>query len=221
MNTIYRYIPDTDWMTIILLFGLLLLAAGRSFFGDSFKTFLVVPFSNSYFALSKKKSKMVRGFHWVLCLFQILNVSLFVVLITTTLLDTTFAATPKVFGIILAGLAVFLTLKVVLQMGNGLFFDNQGLMTDIIFQKLTFFNYGGLISFVGNIFLIFIFQGNTALVYLMLFFLVLINGIGLVHILRNYQNLIVYKKFYFILYLCTLEIAPLAILISYINSWIL
>jgi len=218
MNPIYRNIISLDWMTLILGFSLLLLALGKYFFKSTFSTFFILPFNNKYLALSKKKGRFFNWFHLLLTLFQLLNISLFAFLASNVLSNKQLDSYPTIFWIALVFILAYLAVKTLLQLGNGYFFENLKIMNDLIFKKLSYFNYGGIIAFLGNIIIIYILQDSKPVVYATLFLILLINAIGLVTILRNHQKLIVANILYFILYLCTLEISPLVIIGSYLND---
>lgn len=218
MNPIYRNITSLDWMTLILGFSLLLLALGKYFFKSTFSTFFILPFNNKYLALSKKKGGFFNWFHLLLTLFQLLNISLFAFLASNVLSNKQLDSYPTIFWIALVFILAYLAVKTLLQLGNGYFFENLKIMNDLIFKKLSYFNYGGIIAFLGNIIIIYILQDSKPVVYATLFLILLINAIGLVTILRNHQKLIVANILYFILYLCTLEISPLVIIGSYLND---
>ena len=205
-------------MTITLIVSLLLLSLGRYFFTSSFFNFIILPFNNKYITLNRKKGKLFHGFHILMSIFQIANLTLFIFLAQNIFQKQSLNGNSDFYLIIVVGLLVFLLLKTVLQMGNGYFFENHELMANLIFEKLSYFNYGGLIAFVGNILVIYVFPGSIAVVYFVILLFLIINGIGIIKILRNLQKLIVSNTFYFILYLCTLEISPIAIIISYLNS---
>lgn len=218
MNPVYRSITDLDWMTIVLALGILILAVCKYFFKNSFFTFLILPFNNKYIGMNKKKGKLLHGFHLMMSVFQVVNMALFVLLARNLFVKERLELDPGFFGLVTAGILVFFSIKIILQIGNGYFFENYTLMTDIIFEKLSYFNYGGIIAFIGNLLLIYVLPGFEPLVYVTILSLTIINIIGVVKILRNHQKLIFASGFYFILYLCTLEIAPIAIIISYLNS---
>lgn len=218
MNPIYRSITYLDWMTLILLFCLVLLVLGKYLFKTSFFNFIILPFNNKYITFSKKKGKLLYGFHLIMSVFQIANLSLFLFISRNIFFGQHLAAFPEFYIVVIIGILVFILVKTVLQIGNGYFFENNELMTDIIFEKLTYFNYGGLIAFLGNVLVIYVFPGHRPIIYLIFLLLIGINGIGIIKILRTHQKLIMGNTFYFILYLCTLEISPIAVLISYLNS---
>ena len=218
MNPIYRSIIDLDWITIILIMSLLLLSLGKYFFNNSFFNFIILPFNNKYITLNKNKGKLLQGFHMIMSVFQIVNLTLFIC-VTRNLFQNQPTNRYSEFYLIMAvSLFVFLLVKIGLQIGNGYFFENRELMTELIFEKLSYFNYGGLVAFLGNILTIYIFPGSITVIYMIILLLIIINGIGMIKILRNLQKLIMGNTFYFILYLCTLEISPIAIIISYLNS---
>jgi len=218
MNPIYRNITDLDWMTFILVTSLLLLSLGKYFFKNSFFNFIILPFNNKYITLFKKKGRLLQGFHVIMSLFQMANLALFIFMAQNLFQKQPLTIYSEFYLIIFGGLLVFILIKIGVQLGVGYFFENNELMTELIFEKLSYFNYGGLVTFLGNILIIYIFPDSMTLIYVVILMLLVINGIGSVKMLRNHQKLLISNAFYFILYLCTLEISPIAIIISYLNS---
>lgn len=218
MSPLYRNNIDLDWMTLILMISLVLISLGKYFFSTSFSNFIILPFNNKYITLNKKKDKILQGFHIIMSLFQILNLALFCFVARNVIRENSFGAYTEFYFIIIVGLVLFFLFKILLQIASGYFFENQELVNKLIFEKLTYFNYGGFVAFLGNILAIYIFPNAAAVIYVIILLLLVVNGIGIVRILRNHQKLIIGNTFYFILYLCTLEISPIAIIISYLNS---
>jgi hypothetical protein len=124
---------------------------------------------------------------------------------------------PLVFLGILGGLVVFLLLKISLQLVSAFIFDSEKTILEIIFKKLSYINYSALVMFLANAVLSFIFIDSKIVVYVAIFLILLINIIGWSTLLKNHQNFIATNFFYFILYLCALEIAPLVLIGSYLN----
>lgn len=218
MNPIFRNITTLDWVTAILVFSLVLLVISKYFFKMSFSTFLILPFNTKYFALSKKKGKLFNGFHLLITLFQLLNIALLVFIANNVLNENPVNTFPSFYWVILISILGYLFLKIVLQACNGYFFENLSEMNDLIFEKLSYFNYGGLIAFLGNVIVLYIIPESKVIIYIVLSLILLVNASGLVTILRNHQKLIVADILYFILYLCTLEISPLVIVASYLKD---
>ncbi len=218
MNPVYRTILSLDWITIALFISLILLTVSKYFFSSSFTTFFILPFNNKYLKINKKKGKIFNGFHVLLTIFQLINLSLFGYLASNVLNDHQIDFYPTFFWVLLICLLCFLCVKIVLQLGNGYFFQNQHTMTDLIFEKLTYFNYGGLIAFLGNVLLAYAIPQSKIIVYATIILLCIINCIGFINVLRNHQKLIISNIMYFILYLCALEISPLVIIVGYLKS---
>ena len=151
-------------------------------------------------------------------LFLIINFSLFVYLFLDVFHKTDQISSTLAFPWIIMALILYLFVKLGMQLGNGYIFGIQKMVTEIVFKKLSYFNYSGMIMFLANIFLTYIFVGSKVVVYVAILLILLINVIGWITILRNYQKLITSYFFYFILYLCALEIAPLILIGSYLKD---
>jgi len=218
MDVAYRNLFNLDWLIIALCFSLGLLALSRYFFPATFSMFIILPANDKYIKLNKKKGKALNGFHILLSLFQIINVALFAYLAKHVFEQHAIDFYPPMFWVFFVSLLGYLLLKIILQLGNGYFFQHHDLMTDLIFEKLSYFNYSGIVAFSGNILLAFVFQESVATVYVIFLLILGINIIGIINMLRNRQNLILNNIMYFILYLCALEISPLVILISFLKD---
>ena len=182
-----------------------------------FSNFIILPFNNKYVTLYNKKGRLFNWFHLVLTLFQLINFSLFVFLAKNVFFTQTTYSYPIIFLAVLGTLIVFLLLKIGIQLANGFVFDSTELITGLIFNKISYFNYSSCIAFIANIILSYIIKDSKPVIYISIFCILFINGIGLANALRNHQKLISANVFYFILYLCTLEIAPMVLIVSYLN----
>ena len=168
-----------------------------------------------------KKEKLLNWFHIFFTIFQVINFSLFIYLAFQVLFkDRAILGVDSVYNypIILGVLLLFLLIKVSLQLGNGFIFNSNKAISELIFKKLSYLNYSGLVMFAANVVLCYMFKGSELVVYATFFLILLINVIGWVTLLRNHQNFLASNFFYFILYLCALEIAPFVIIGSYLND---
>ena len=168
-----------------------------------------------------KKEKLLNWFHIFFTVFQIINFSLFIylalqIVFKESLIIREFGG--LVYPIILGGLLFFILAKVSLQLGNGFIFNSNRTISELIFKKLSYLNYSALIMFASNIILCYVLKDSLIVVYVSFFLILLINTIGWVTLLRNHQNFLAANFFYFILYLCALEIAPFIIIGSYLND---
>ncbi|WP_350289885.1 DUF4271 domain-containing protein [uncultured Croceitalea sp.] len=218
METIYRNVDSLDWITLIIFISLILLALGKYLFKGMFSNFIILPFNNKYVTLYNKKGKLFNWFHLLLTFFQLINFSLFIFLAKNSLSSQKIDSYPIFFFLVLGILIIYLLVKIGIQMANGFVFNANELVTGLIFNKISYFNYSSCIAFLANIILTYILKDSKPVVYLSIFCILFINGIGLVNALRNHQKLISINIFYFILYLCALEIAPLVLIGSYLND---
>ena len=218
MNPIEKSITSLDWMTLVLFSSLVLLAIGKYLYGAKFLNFIILPFNDKYVLLNSKKGPLLNWFHILMSLFQLLNLSLFIYL-TLGVFQMMPSIDPiLVFFIILGGLALFELIKMILQAFTGFVFNNQEFILGIIFSKTSYLNYSSLLIALANILLIYVLIDSKATIYGAIILIILINGIGTIKLLKNYQKAMFPYFVYFILYLCALEIAPLVLIGSYFKG---
>lgn len=101
---------------------------------------------------------------------------------------------------------------------SGYVFNTDKLMESLIFGKATYFNYSALVMFLASVLLAYVLPGNNTIVFISIFLIILINAIGWIALLKIHQKLIALHFFYFILYLCALEIAPFLLVINLLKD---
>ncbi|MDE3742994.1 DUF4271 domain-containing protein [Maribacter polysaccharolyticus] len=218
MEAVLRNIATNDWITILVTISLLFLAVAKRYFYPRFLNFIILPFNNKYIFMYNKKEKLVNWFNLFWGMFLIINFSIFIYLILHIFSATDSVSRSLPFLWIIGAIILYLFLKLGMQLGNGYIFGVQNMITDVVFKKLSYFNYSGMIMFMANIIITYILIDSKPVVYTTIFLIIVVNLIGWVTILRNYQNLISSHFFYFILYLCALEIAPLILIGSYLKN---
>ncbi len=216
MEPILRNVVVIDWITILIFLSLLFVVLAKGVFYTRFLNFIILPFNNKYIFMYNKKEKLLNWFNLFFGLFLIINFSLFLFLARNILFEPVQNSAIVVFPLILGSLVLFLFIKLALQMGNAFIFGTQKTISEVIFKKLSYFNYSGLIMFVANVMLTYIVIGSKTVFYVAFLLILLVNVIGWITILRNHQKFITSNFFYFILYLCALEIAPFILIGSYI-----
>ena len=218
MEPILRVIENNDWITVTLFGSLIFIVIAKGLFYGRFLNFIILPFNNKYVMMYNKKDKLLNWFHIFLTLFQLLNFSLFIYFVWTVLIDPDSGEYPFLFPLILGVLLLFLTSKMVLQLGNGFVFNNTKIITEFIFKKLSYLNYSSLVMFLANVLLSYVLIGSKTLIFASIFLIVLINAIGWFTIVKNHQKFLTAYFFYFILYLCALEIAPFIVIANYLKD---
>lgn len=218
MNPIEKVATSLDWMTIVLFASLVVMALGKYLYHARFLNFIILPFNDKYVLLHNKNGQLLNWFHILLTLFQIVNLSLFAFFVLRAF-DISLGEDPLwVFFMVLGGLALFQLVKLGLQSFTGFVFNAQELIVGLIFSKTSYLNYSSIVLFVANVILTYILKDSKTVIYSAFILILLINGIGAIKLLKNYQKAMFPYFMYFILYLCALEIAPLVLIGSYLKG---
>ncbi|MEX0312835.1 MAG: DUF4271 domain-containing protein, partial [Allomuricauda sp.] len=203
---------------IVLFMSLVILAIGKYLFQNRFMNFIILPFNNKYVVFHSKKGALFNWFHILLTIFQLLNFSLFLFLVLTSFFDFENQDPMLFFFIVMGGIVAFQLTKLLLQLIKAYIFDTQSLVTEVLFNKTSYLNYSSIAMFIANVVLIYIANDSEIVFYTAFILIVSINAIGFIKLLKNYQKALTPYLFYFILYLCTLEIAPLVIVGTYLKD---
>ena len=218
MEPVHRVINNIDWITAIIFSSIFFMVIAKNLFYQRFLNFIILPFNNKYIFMYNKKDKLLNWFNIFFTLFQLLNFSLFIYLASNILSNSESDQYPVVFLIILGFLFLFLFGKILLQMGGGFVFNNNKIISEFIFKKLSYLNYSSIIMLASNIIITYVLTDSKIVVFASIFLIVVVNVIGWITIIKNYQKLISGYFFYFILYLCALEIAPFVIIVNYLKD---
>ncbi len=214
MEPVLREIGEADWITLIIFSSVIFLVLAKSLFYSRFLNFMILPFNNKYIFLYNKKDRLMNWFHIFFTAFQLLNVSLFLYLAVSIYKPDEVLASPFLFTLILGLVFLFLFLKILIQLGNSTIFNNQSIITEILFKKISYLNYSSLVMFLANVVLTYVFIGSKTVVILGSALVLLILTIGWVTIIKTHLKFLTNYFFYFILYLCALEIAPIIIVVN-------
>lgn len=218
MEALERTVLSNDWITGILLLSLLCMVFAKELFYNRFLNFIILPFNNKYIFLYNKKGRLLSGFHLAFSLFQILNLSLFVYLGSLAWGQESRWGSSFVYPVILGGILAFILLKIGMQLTAGYIFDREKLVNSLVFKKISYLNYSTLVLFAANLLLAYLLPQSKAIVLAGFSLALLVNIIGWITILKMNQKYLSTHFFYFILYLCALEIAPLVIISCVLNS---
>ena len=109
-------------------------------------------------------------------------------------------------------------IKVLLERLIGSVLSIDSIVNDYLFQKISYKNYIGLLLIPVNAFLIYSLKPDTLTFIIVLGILLVINAIGSLSFFKRNQSVIKKNFFYFILYLCALEISPYVILYKLITN---
>lgn len=218
MESVVRTFENIDWITIVLGLSLLILILNKLFFYTRFMSFISLPFNNKYIFIYGRKDIIFNWFNILWSLFMGLNLALFLYhafkILEFLKTQSSILTYITIFGL----LVLFFIIKIALQLINAQIFNSNTIIEQYIFKKISYLNYSGLIMFFANIFLTYVLPGSMFMVSITLLLIIVINIFGWINLLKTHRNFIASNFFYFILYLCTLEISPLVILANYLQD---
>jgi hypothetical protein len=206
-----RETVSNEWFTVFIVLGLVFLTLSKFLSSRRFDDFLAVIGNSKYLKIYARDQKFIDGFDTFLYLNLVISVSIFSFLMYSEFVN------PAQFDLIqffklLFGIGALVLIKVLLERLIGSLFEIDAMIDSYLFQKTTYKNYTGLILLPVNILLIYSFPPSKPIIFSVLGLVFLINIIGFITSFKNHQKTLLNNLFYFILYLCALEIGPYLIL---------
>lgn len=213
-----REVISNDWFTVFLVLGLSFIVLCKFLFASRFNDFVTVIGNSKYLKIYARDQKFIDGFDALLFLNLIISVSIFLYLAYTSLVNPSEFDLTQFFKLIF-GIGVLFLIKVLLERLIGSIFEIDSLIDSYLFQKTTYKNYTGFILLPINCLLIYTISPTKHVIYACFILIVLINLLGFMSTFKNHQKLLLNNLFYFILYLCALEIGPYLILFKLIKDF--
>jgi uncharacterized protein DUF4271 len=211
-----REIISNEWITILIVLCISILAFTKAAFSNRFNDFLWVIGNSKYLKIYSRDQKFIDQFEGLLFLNFIISLSLFFFILYNTFFES-IAFNILFFLKLFIGIGSIILIKILLERLIGSLFEIDSLIDSYVFQKTNYKNYMGLILLPINILLFFAIQPSRAIIYFVIGLLLFINLVGFVSSFKTHQKLVLNNLFYFILYLCALEIAPYIILYKILN----
>ena len=202
-----RIIENKDWATILFVISFAVIAMTKSAFENRFADFAKLIYSDKYTNVYKDSSNLKSGFTVSLFFVQIISLAFFIQLSLSF-----FGYASKTDWILYIQLTTFLIFfilsKFLIEKIIATAFGIEEFVEQFNLQKVTFRTYIGLFILPINI-ILFYYDSISRNIFLFFIATVLVINIFTYLVsIKNYQNIIFSKLFYFILYLCALEIAP-------------
>jgi hypothetical protein len=202
-----RIVENKDWATALFLFSLVLIALSKTLFENRFSEFIKLIVSDKYIKVYKDSGLMMSWFTVFLFIVQIISFSFFI-----HLLLTSFGYTVKTDWIsfiqVFTFLTVFILSKYLIEKIIGTAFDIEEFVEQFNLQKVSYRTFIGLFLLPINCFLYYNGSISHYFILFLLSIILIVNVFTYFLSIKNYQNLLIGNLFYFILYLCALEIAP-------------
>ncbi|QXP60331.1 DUF4271 domain-containing protein [Olleya sp. HaHaR_3_96] len=211
-----RDINNLDILTLTIMGCLILVALSKLLFPKRFNEFITLLFNTRYSSYYVKEQRFLDVFEGLLFLNFSLNLGLLLYLfLSYSSLEIITQSDVFIYALLIG---IFIILKVLLERLLSSVLDIEPLIDRYLFQKISIRNFIGLLLIPINAFLIYTIKPNQPL--LLIVFTLLLSIIIYSSFLFLKNNLNTFKKsfFYFILYLCTLEIAPYVVLYKIITT---
>ncbi|MDH7446022.1 DUF4271 domain-containing protein [Aquimarina sp. 2201CG14-23] len=208
MEIITREIISTDWITIVIIVCFSLLAIAKLVNSIQFSDFVMLFNTNKYIVLHQKGNKLSTPFNGLLMLVQILSVSLFLYLCLDVLEWQTDTINITLYFKIATLYLVVLICKILVEKIISTIFSIETLIEDYLFYKISYRNFLGVFLLPLNLLFIYTAKPSKIVLIILVVSLLILNLIVLFSIYKKNENIILNHSFYFILYLCALEIAP-------------
>lgn len=202
-----RVIENKDWATVLFVVSFAAIAMTKSAFENRFADFAKLIYSDKYTNIYKDSSNLKSGFTISLFFVQIISLAFFIQL---SLAFFGYASkTDWILYIqIITFLIFFVLSKFLIEKIIATAFDIEEFVEQFNLQKVTFRTYIGLFLLPINIILFYYDSISRNILIFFIATVLIINIFTYLVSIKNYQNIIFSKLFYFILYLCALEIAP-------------
>lgn len=202
-----RITESKDWATVLFVLSFAIIAITRSVFANRFSDFANLIYSNKYIKIYKDSTNLKSVF--TISLFLVQSISLaFSIQITLSYFGFATKTDWLVYIQIFTFLVFFILSKFLIEKIIATSFNIEEFVEQFNLQKVTYRTYIGLFILPVNI-ILFYYDSFSRNIPLIIIGIILIANVLTYFIsIKNYQKLIFSKLFYFILYLCALEIAP-------------
>ncbi len=202
-----RIVDTKDWATALFVLCFVLIAITRTAFEKRFGDFARLIVSDKYVKVYKDSGHLMSGFTAILFVVQVISLSFFIQLALSHYGyadKTDWVLYVRIFTL----LGAFILSKFLIDKIIATAFNIEEFAEQFNLRKVSYRTYIGLLLLPVNIILFYNNSQSEYLFFMIIAAILATNVLTYLLALKNYQNFIAGKMFYFILYLCALEIAP-------------
>ncbi|MFV0541886.1 MAG: DUF4271 domain-containing protein [Aestuariibaculum sp.] len=207
----FRETTSNELFTLLLVVCLLIVTLAKLINPVRFDSFISVITTSKYLKIYSREQKLFNKFDVPLLLNLAISGCIFILILYKAFFPEN-SITLQFSIKVLIGIIVFIALKIVVEYIIGNIVDIEKNFHLYLFQRISYANYIGILLIPLNALLIYSFNYAIPLIHISLALIVIVSIIGLVSSMKSHESLIKGNFFYFILYLCALEIAPYIIL---------
>lgn len=203
----FRVVENKDWATILFVISFATIAFTKSAFENRFAEFAKLIYSDKYMNIYKDGSHLNSSFTIALFLVQLISFSFFIQMSLVSFGHGT--KTDWILFIqIITFLMYFIFSKFLIEKIIATAFNIEEIIEQFNLQKVILRTYIGIFLLPVDIILFYYDSVSSNFIAILVFIVLIFNLLTYLISIKNYQNIIISKLFYFILYLCALEIAP-------------
>lgn len=202
-----RITGGKDWATILFVLCFVLIAINRTVFESRFTEFIKLGVSDKYIKIYKDSGNMLSSFTISLFTLQLISFTFLIQFFLSyfgAVEKTSWISFIQIFTLV----AVFILSKYLIEKIIATTFNIEEFNEQFNLHKVNYRTYIGLLLLPVNIVLFYNNEPHGIVIYIIIGLIIAASIVSYLVSLRLYQNLILGKLFYFILYLCALEIAP-------------
>ena len=196
----------TNWYFLFITVGLFCCVVAKVVQPKKFINLIQIPFNNQYFIKAKDQS-LFEGSSVLLLLNYLLMLGMLIYFSFLYFFDDFTYSTVQLIVLFFA-LLIFHILKMFFEIFLSWIFDIKSIIKVYIFHKSAFLKQIGIMLIPLLLLLIFGGFNQKIMIPSIIVIFCLIKLISFLIVLRKNQNHIISHFFYFLLYLCALEIAP-------------
>ncbi|AMA48214.1 MULTISPECIES: DUF4271 domain-containing protein [Flavobacterium] len=212
-----RIVENKNWITIVFIVAIGVVTITKAVFEKRFTDFVRLLFNNKYIKVYKDPSNLMTWFTILLFFVQLISFSFFIQLVLSYYGYTTKTNWVSFIQII-TFLTFFVLSKYLIEKIIATSFDTESFIEQFNLFKVSYRTYLGILLLPVDMVLYYTNSINQYVILGVLVIILIINAVTYLVSLRNYQNLLLRKLFYFILYICALEIAPYFFMYYYITN---
>jgi len=202
-----RVIENKEWATVLFVLSFATVALTKSVFENRFSDFINLIFSDKYTKVYRDSIHLKSGFTVSLFFIQIVSLAFFIQLSMSHLGYA--SKTDWIQYIQITTFLIFFILsKFFIDKIIATAFNMEEFVDQFNLQKVIYRTYIGLFLLPINVILFYNESISSTILLFITALILIINVLTYTISIKNYQKLIFSKLFYFILYLCALEIAP-------------
>jgi len=207
---------NTDWIALVFFIILIILVVLKTMFKERLYHTSVLLFSKKYVSIYYNKDKigMLNLFQGLFFVIQILVISLFLSVLYGFFQASLYDISLNMYLISLGVVSLYYCFRFVSGYLLSSVFNLKTIYRKVLFEKSNYTN--SLILWVVVPLLFLVYSKNY---YELFLWITLVMFVGLLTVryillLKNNKSFLFQNLFYFILYLCALEIAPLVIILK-------